>query len=201
MHNIYLLRHGKTIGKPALNGHSDVAVDETIQSNIACALLKKYAFSNVYTSPLQRCYRVAELITEQKSELRLIVDPRLKEQNFGEFDGITFDELTPYWDQLEQFWDNPARCTLPKAEPLHEGYSRVIEAWEHIVQQCGQDTLVIAHGGPIRYILAHVLGLDWQNPKLYTTLSIENQSVTHIQLSRFEGRQFFSVKAVGIPLI
>ncbi len=201
MHNIYLLRHGKTLGKPALNGHSDVAVDETIQRNIADTLLNRYTFNQVYSSPLQRCYRVAELITEQKPELKLEVEPRLKEQNFGEFDGIAFDDLTPYWNQLEQFWENPAQCTLPDAEPLQNGYQRVIAAWEQIVEQCEQDTLVIAHGGPIRYILAYVLGLDWKNPKLYTTLTIENQSVTHIRLNRFEGQSFFTVKAVGIPLI
>ncbi len=201
MHNIYLLRHGKTLGKPALNGHSDVAVDETIQRNIADALLQKYTFNQVYSSPLKRCHRVAELITDQRPELNLEVDPRLKEQYFGEFDGVAFDDLTPYWNQLEQFWQNPAQCTLPQAEPLQEGFERVIAAWEQIAQQCDQDTLIIAHGGPIRYILAHVLGLDWQNSKLYTTLSIQNQSITHIQLSRFEGQAFFSVKAIGMLLI
>lgn len=201
MLNIYLLRHGKTLGKPALNGHTDVGVDETIQSQISQSLLDKYVFSNIYSSPLQRCQRVAQLLTESNPSLNLVIEPRIKEQNFGQFDGVPFDDLTEQWKTLESFWADPAGYTLPDAEPLQEGYERVVDAWLQIVQQCQNDTLVIAHGGPIRYIIAHVLGLDWQNPQLYTALSIENQSITHIQLNRFEGKTFLKVKAIGIPLV
>ncbi len=200
MLNLYLLRHGKTQGKAALNGHTDVAVDESIQANIAKLLPEKYAFSKVYASPLKRCQRVAELLTESDSALRLVIEPRVMELNFGMFDGIPFDELESEWEALEKFWTSPAQCPLPDSEPLEHGYDRVIEAWEQIVQQCEQDTLVITHGGPVRYILAHILGLDWKNPKLYTTLNIGNQSVTHIQLNKFEDKNYLTVKAIGIPL-
>ncbi|PNI01487.1 histidine phosphatase family protein [Vibrio diazotrophicus] len=199
--NLYLLRHGKTKGKPALNGHKDVVVDDSIQNAIAHRVLEQYSFSKVYASPLIRCQRVAELVTGLNPTLKLVIEPRLKEQSFGDFDGVPFDDLTHEWKKLEQFWANPAQNTLPNAEPLQVGYERVTEAWEQIVQHCEQDTLIVSHGGPIRFILAHVLGLDWQNPQLYTSLSIDNQSVTHIQISKFAGKVFFSVKAIGIPLI
>ncbi|MBD0785563.1 histidine phosphatase family protein [Vibrio sp. Y2-5] len=201
MFNLYLLRHGKTQGKPALNGHIDVVVHDSIQSAIAHSVLQKYTFSKVYSSPLTRCKRVAELITELNPALKLVIDPRLKEQNFGDYDGVPFDDLTQEWKKLEQFWANPAQNTLPNAETLKEGYERVTQAWEQIVQHCVQDTLIVAHGGPIRYIIAHVLGLDWQNPQLYTSLSIANQSITHIQISKFGDKVFFSVKGVAIPLV
>ncbi|MFV0448820.1 MAG: alpha-ribazole phosphatase family protein [Vibrio sp.] len=199
--NLYLLRHGKTQGKPALNGHIDVAVDESIQYSIAHALLKHYSFHKIYSSPLIRCQRVAELVAELKPALKLVIEPRLKEQNFGDFDGVPFDELAHEWKRLEQFWANPAQNHLPNAEPLQQGYERVVEAWQQITQHCEQDTLIVAHGGPIRYILAHVLGLDWQNPQLYTSLAIENQSITHIQINKFEGNVYYSVKGIGIPLL
>jgi alpha-ribazole phosphatase len=200
MLNLYLLRHGKTQGKAALNGHTDVAVDESIQANIADLLPKKYSFSKVYTSPLRRCSRVAELLTASNSALRLVIEPRIMELNFGMFDGIPFDELESEWQALENFWAAPDLHPLPSSEPLEHGYDRVIEAWEQIVQQCEQDTLVITHGGPIRYILAYVLGIDWKNPQLYTTLNIGNQSLTHIQISKYEQRIFATVKSVAVPL-
>ncbi len=200
MLNLYLLRHGKTQGKAALNGHTDVAVDESIQAHIAKRLPEKYAFSNVYTSPLQRCCRVAELLTESNAALRLVIEPRIMELNFGKFDGVPFDALEREWQILEKFWAAPAQFPLPNSEPLEHGYKRVVQAWEQIVQQCEQDTLVITHGGPIRYILAHLLGLDWENPRLYTTLNIGNQSVTHIQIRKFENQLFATVKAISVPL-
>lgn len=200
MLNLYLLRHGKTQGKAALNGHTDVAVDESIQANIANLLPKKYAFSKVYTSPLQRCYRVAELLTASNAALRLVIEPRIMELNFGKFDGVPFDELKSEWQALEHFWASPAECPLPDSERLEQGYERVIEAWEQLVQQCEQDTLVITHGGPIRYILAYLLGLDWKNPQLYTALNIGNQSITHIQISQFEEKTISTVRAIAVPL-
>jgi len=200
MLNLYLLRHGKTWGKPALNGNTDVGVEESVQINIADTLLQKYVFSKVYSSPLQRCYRVAEILTEKKPALKLVLEPRLKEQNFGQFDGVPFDDLDKEWKKLERFWSNPAQYPLPDSEPLQEGVERVVKAWEQIIQQCEQDTLVIAHGGPIRYIIAHILGLDWQNPLLYTSLSIANQSITHIQLNKYQGESFLTVKSIGSPL-
>jgi len=200
MFNLYLLRHGKTQGKPALNGVTDVGVEESIQNKIAHLLPQKYAFTQVYSSPLQRCKQVAELLSESNPVLNLVIEPRIRELNFGQYDGVAFDDLKNEWQCLEDFWAAPAQCPLPGSEPLQQGYERVIEAWQQIIKQCEQDTLVITHGGPIRYILAHVLGLKWDNPNLYTSLNIDNQSITHIQLNKFESKVFLTVKVVGAPL-
>ncbi|MCW0470899.1 hypothetical protein OH492_26950 [Vibrio chagasii] len=32
-------------------------------------------------------------------------------------------------------------------------------------------------------LLAHCLDIDWKNPSLYSKLSIENASITHIQVT------------------
>jgi alpha-ribazole phosphatase len=200
MINLYLLRHGKTLGKPALNGHTDVGVKESVQKSIAQALLNNYDFQTVYTSPLIRCKRVAELLAEYNPSLDIRYDNRLREQSFGQLDGIPFDELNDEWATLEAFWSAPGETTLPEAEPLEEGYRRVIEAWEQLVEECQQDTVIIAHGGPIRYILAHVLGLDWKNPRWYTSLAIGNQSISHIQINRYQGKPYFSVCSIATSL-
>ncbi len=200
MINLYLLRHGKTQGKPALNGHTDVGVDEVIQKHMVRCLRNQYAFKKVYTSPLIRCKRVAELLSECEPSLDICCDNRLREQSFGQFDGIPFDELAEEWQTLEAFWAAPAEKHLPGAESLEAGYCRVTQAWEQLVQTCREDTLVITHGGPIRYILACVLGLDWRNPHWYTALNIGNQSVTHIRLNHYQGKAYLSVSSIGVPL-
>ncbi|SMS02625.1 histidine phosphatase family protein [Vibrio mangrovi] len=201
MINLYLLRHGKTEGKPALNGHTDVGVDEITQQLIARSLLENYRFQTIYSSPLIRCKYVAELLTALDPALNLKIDDRLREQSFGRFDGVPFDDLQGEWETLERFWADPANATLPDAEPLSQGMARVTEAWEELVQQCEHDTLIIAHGGPIRYILAHVLGLDWQNPRWYTSLAIPNQSLTHITLNWYQSQPYLTVNAIACPLL
>ncbi|KUI98242.1 histidine phosphatase family protein [Vibrio sp. MEBiC08052] len=200
MIHLYLLRHGKTEGKPALNGHTDVRVDEVTQQTMARALLTHYQFQTIYTSPLTRCRYLAEQLTALNPALNLTVDERFKEQNFGRFDGVPFDALQDEWETLEHFWANPAHAPLPDAEPLAHGVARVTQAWEALIEQCQHDTLIIAHGGPIRYILAHVLGLDWRNPQWYTGLAIPNQSVTHLTLNRYQGQSYLTVNSIACPL-
>lgn len=54
--NIYLLRHGKTLGEPALYGKTDVKVDVRLQDQICQQLVKRQLrVTKVISSPLARC--------------------------------------------------------------------------------------------------------------------------------------------------
>lgn len=198
--NFYLLRHGKTTGLPALNGHTDVDVDPLVQANIVERISAGYAFEHVVSSPLRRCYQVAERIHAQTPILSLDIDPRWQELNFGQFDGVPFDALEKEWSKLESFWAAPSLCPLPGAETLEHGVQRVQQAWHELTDLCRGDCLIVTHGGPIRYVLAEVLHLDWKNPYWYTTLDIAHQSVTHIRLMRAFNQCYFSVKSIGVVL-
>ncbi len=198
--NIYLLRHGKTLAPAALNGKTDVSVATPIQYAMRDSVMATYQFQHVLTSPLTRCKALADLLVERDPHLTLSEIDALRELDFGHYDGVAYDSLVDDWPKLEAFWQAPAQNTLPGAEPLDLGFARVANAWQHIVHSMEQDTLIIAHGGTIRFILADVLGVDWRNPRWYSTLSIGNQSVTHIQMTRHQQQMFFQVKSVGVTL-
>ncbi|MEI8635164.1 histidine phosphatase family protein [Vibrio sp. PP-XX7] len=200
MIDIYLVRHGKTIGPAALYGRTDVAVETQRQDRIATKLLDQYVFSHVYTSPLQRCRRLAGQLIVQQPGLFMHIEPDFQEMDFGRYDGIPYEQLTDSWNELEQFWHNPAEVVLPEAEPLDAVQRRVTLAWEALIARCQQNTLVIAHGGTIRLILAHVLGIDWKNPNWYKILHISNQSLSHLQLLWDEEMPYLTVKSIGVPL-
>ena len=198
--NIYLLRHGQTLGPAALNGKTDVEVAPQTQYAIRDSLMERYEFQQVLTSPLTRCKALAYLIAERDPSFIPHEIDALRELDFGHYDGVSYDSLGDEWPKLEAFWQAPAQNTLPGAEPLDLGFARVANAWQHIVHSMEQDTLIIAHGGTIRFILADVLGVDWRNSRWYSTLSIGNQSVTHIQITRHQQQVFFQVKSVGVTL-
>ncbi|MGY3569828.1 histidine phosphatase family protein [Vibrio paucivorans] len=185
--NIYLLRHGKTLGEPALNGRTDVCVDPDVQANIAKAWLELgLPCHHIISSPLKRCRELAELIGQQDSSQRVSINEQFQEMDFGEFDDVSFSKLEDRWEELEQFWQNPAGCSFKGSESLASFNQRVSRAWQALIENQESDCLVIAHGGTIRMILAHILNLDWKNPRLYSTLNIRNQSVTHIQIIKSE---------------
>ncbi|NOI53317.1 alpha-ribazole phosphatase [Vibrio crassostreae] len=198
--NIYLLRHGKVEGKAALNGVSDVLVSPELQEQICQALATQdITFDSVVTSPLKRCGDLASLYAERMS-VPLSVAPCFQEMNFGEVDGVPFDELEDKWGMLETFWQNPANHQLTGAESLQSFHDRVTQAWSQLLNNPSDNILLVTHGGVIRILLAECLDIDWKNPSLYSKLSIENASITHIQITQF-AQSFISVKSIGLPVL
>ncbi|WP_104403038.1 histidine phosphatase family protein [Vibrio penaeicida] len=208
-YNIYLVRHGKVTGEPALNGWTDAKVPETTQSQIAQDLVSEIGtFDSIISSPLSRCLNLAKLISSGKdstatdsaqSSKSVEVSDAFKEMLFGDLDGKPFNTIESHWHLLDDFWRDPAGHPLPNAETLEEFHNRVETEWRSLTQTCQRDTLVVTHGGVIRIILASVLGLDWRNPALYSTLSIANASVTHIELCKAE-QVFIKVRSVGVTI-
>ncbi|MEZ8192205.1 histidine phosphatase family protein [Vibrio sp. 1F279] len=198
--NIYLLRHGKVEGEAALNGLSDVLVNPDLQDRICGALIKQdIAFDCVVTSPLRRCSDLANRYAQRMS-VTLSVAPDFQEMNFGDVDGVPFDELEDKWGMLETFWQDPANHQLTGAESLQSFHDRVTQAWSQLLDDPSDNLLLVTHGGVIRILLAHCLDIDWKNPSLYSKLSIENASITHIQITQF-AQSFTSVKSIGLPVL
>ncbi|WP_404973657.1 alpha-ribazole phosphatase [Vibrio campbellii] len=197
--NIYLLRHGKVDAAPGLHGQADLKVDEAEQRKIAQAWQQTgREVEGIISSPLSRCHDLAEILAEQQL-LPLSVEPQLQELDFGDFDGIPFDMLSEHWNKLDAFWKAPAQHTLPNAESLDDFSHRVTCAWSQIINDINDNLLIVTHGGVIRMILAHVLGVDWRNPRWYSTLTIGNASVTHITIT-IDDQIYASVRSIGVPL-
>jgi alpha-ribazole phosphatase len=199
MANIYLMRHGKVSGAPALYGHTDISVERHIQCVLAEKIEAKLSFSRVVTSTLIRCSELAQQIVEHNSQLSLHAEPDFMEMNFGDLDGVPFEELGQLGDTLEAFSRSPIDSPLPNGETLSVFYDRVIRAWQQLVKNTHEDTLLITHGGVIRVIIAHTLKMNWKAPELYQRLQITNASVTHLEtLPKFDG--WVTVKSIGLSL-
>lgn len=225
MIEISLVRHVKVAGAPALYGATDVM--PSTEDN-KCLLAKLTAFQQqgsaydlVITSPLKRCRLVAELFAEQ-NEIPLQCIDNLQEINFGDFDGIPFDDPTfsidtplgvKHWAMLELFWQAPATATLPQAESLADFNQRISAAWYELIDYCYKQSegigrpkriLLLAHGGVIRMILAQILQLEWQNPILHQSLQIAYASLSKVTVTRpFEKSDLnhFQVNFIGLPLL
>jgi alpha-ribazole phosphatase len=103
----------------------------------------------------------------------------LAEQNFGEWQGLTYEELeATRAGDFHRFWHAPAHEAPPGGESFVDVTSRVSAAIHHLVDaHPGRDLIAVAHGGTIRAALALALGLD---PEAALAFSIENCSITRI---------------------
>ncbi|MGF1765451.1 alpha-ribazole phosphatase family protein [Aliivibrio kagoshimensis] len=207
---IHLLRHGKVEGEPALYGSTDVAVSTEIIEQMAQALqCGELSFDEIVSSPLQRCLVLADTLRAER-DTPMLTDAGFQEMDFGLYDGQPFDQLKNEWQALEQFWQDPANHPLPGSESIDDFRARVVRSWQQLLQRYSSNEsidrsiLLITHGGVIRMLLSHVLGLDCSNPKLFSNLSIANASVTTIDycVYRHEGSEerVTRVESVALPL-
>ncbi|MGR5420730.1 alpha-ribazole phosphatase [Vibrio sp. PNB22_4_1] len=198
--NLYLVRHGKVVAPPGLHGQTDLKVDHVEQLKIAQAWERRgESVAGIISSPLSRCHDLAQIIAEQQL-LPINVENDLQELNFGDFDGVPFDTISEHWAKLNAFWNAPAQHPLPNAETLEAFYQRVSCVWSQIINDINDNLLIVTHGGVIRMILAHVLGVDWRNPRWYSTLAIGNASVTHITIT-IDDQIYASVRSIGVPFV
>ena len=151
-----LLRHGATTRPGCYCGSTDVALsDEGL-----LAMRQRVAgrrWQCIVSSPLARCAHFADALAAELG-VSLRYDARWRELHFGDWEGLpvhAIDEAA-----LGAFWRDPVQHAPPGSESLHALQARVLAASAEILADAAQArTLVVAHGGPIRVLLAAARGM------------------------------------------
>lgn len=195
---IHLFRHGQVAGPPALYGKTDVELSEMGFESLSKATQQLPPPDHIITSPLQRCHSFASQ-QAQRLDCPLTIEPALREMDFGRWDGVAYEEHSPEWPAMEKFWQQPAQVTPPEGESLQQMQQRVSAAWRALTEASDKTIWVFAHGGVIRLVLAEVLGLDWRNAQLYSTLQVGYASRTDISHQPFDGAAIVRVQAIAVP--
>ena len=150
---LYLLRHGPTAASQsgAPLGRLDLPVAE--EGERRWPLVKIHLLSlglhRVLCSQLRRSRIHAEDLG-----LPLLALEGLAEQAFGEWEGIPWHEIKG----AESFFANPVLGCPPGGESFARCASRAVQALQGALS--GEEpVLVLAHGGSLRAILAHFMGL------------------------------------------
>jgi broad specificity phosphatase PhoE len=111
----------------------------------------------VYTSPLARAVTTAELIAAAHG-LRPVEVADLRELDFGEVDGLQFDELPS--DLQRGLLEHPTEVRFPGGETYAELRARVAVALAEIVDRHpGATVAAVSHSGAIRAALATWLSM------------------------------------------
>lgn len=180
---IFLVRHGETIwnANGRFQGHTDVPLSENgiAQANKLALRLKKEKIHAFYSSDLSRAKETAEILAQQH-QLPVKYLPDLREINFGQWEGLTYKEISDnYGDITEQWWSNPLATQIPEGESLQEVANRCSRAIHDIVVKHSGETVVIAvHGGIIRVLISLALGIDLNN---YWKLRADNVALSILE--------------------
>jgi len=182
----YLLRHGETIWNKDNNrycGISDISLSAEGRQQVSQAadFLAQLPISAIYSSPLQRAKESAGIIA-RRTALKPQIDPRLMEQNFGEWEGLTSSAIAAKEPELWEKWLQHADHVKPggTGETGTEVYLRATEAFLELQQHHEQASIVIVgHNTFNRIWLAGLLGMPIAN---YRMLSQDNMNITIIDM-------------------
>ncbi len=154
-----LLRHGETIGNGGFRGALDEPLSERGWQQLREAVAGRAPWSGVVSSPLQRCQAfAAELADRQR--LALVIEPGLRELDFGAWEGRTAAELMEtHAHELGLFWNDPYAFTPPGGEPVAAFEQRVLDALSRLARQGEGHLLLVTHAGVIRLLLARARAL------------------------------------------
>ncbi len=157
MSKVWWMRHGPTHEK-AFVGWRDVPADlsDTAVLQRISAFLPSQAI--VISSDLSRASATADAITGDR--LRLPHDMRLREFNFGDWDGMVFDDIARDHPKLSRrFWEEPGDVAPPGGESWNEVATRVNAAIDDIVAGAeGKPIIAVAHIGVIMTQIARAQG-------------------------------------------
>lgn len=190
--NIYVVRHGETPWNTQLKlqGRSDIPLNERgiEQARLTGEGLKTagICFDKVYSSPLQRAVKTAELISGF-SPLKIIKEHRIIEFSFGKAEGSTPQQrqTNPDFAPIKNFFnDPPAYAPAEGAESFDEVFARTSSFWEEEIRSLSssprnKNILVVTHGGTLQTLLMHI---DGRPLKDFWKVSFPNCSVNKVVL-------------------
>ncbi len=185
---IDLVRHGAVDGPLALYGRTDIPMSTVGWDGFASLFAAdSCSYTAVVTSPLCRCSAVAERLADRYG-VTVHVMPELQEMDFGDWDGVAFSHLKEQWDAMGRFRDAPQDYPPPGGETLSDFCRRVLSGWTAVKAAAEEHgaTLVLCHGGPIRIIVADILGLELVDGRLFRRLTVPHASRTRIRLTAAE---------------
>ncbi len=164
---IWLTRHGQTNlnKKRLMQGRTDEPLNETgiAQAQAARKAIGDMVFDAVYASPLDRAITTASIIGGIPKD-QVIIDPRLIETDFGNYECANYNHLGP---SMSLYWALPEIFPAPKSvETIASMTARSRSFLQQLEQADYDNVLVSCHGGIIRALSGYLAdkknGILWR---------------------------------------
>lgn len=178
---LHLIRHPRPAVESGIcYGQTDLGLAESaaeVAERLRPLLPESFA---LHASPLARARLLAEALGTPA------LDDRLKEIHFGEWEGRSFADIG---SAIDDWAEDPLGFRAPGGESPREMAARVLHWLDEIrqvpesaAQAAPEHLVVVAHGGPLRAIAGHLLGMP---PERWLGLDFGCGQVTRIDVERW----------------
>ncbi len=153
-------------------GLSAAGVEQALR---AASALARARIDAVYSSPSRRALETAAHVAAAEVQ----VDERLREIDFGAFEGMTSEQAELRHPEAFAAWvRSPGSVRFPGGESWSDLRDRVLPALETICsREAGRCVAVVAHAGVVRVVLADVLGAS---PDACFRIAVDHGSITEM---------------------
>jgi ribonuclease H / adenosylcobalamin/alpha-ribazole phosphatase len=159
----HLLRHGQTEHTPErrFSGRNDLPLSRIgrMEAEDAAERLAGVGVDAIVASPLRRTRETAEIVADVLG-LPVAFDDDLVELDFGDLEGLTFDEAAAKHPLAARRFMSDISLKAPGGESVADVSARVARARRRILAgHAGKTVLVVSHVTPIKLMLAAGLGV------------------------------------------
>jgi broad specificity phosphatase PhoE len=183
MSNIVLIRHVETAMAGRFCGQSDPEPNISGERQIISVLekVRPLGIERIYASDLRRSARTAIAIG-QSLGIDIELRPRLREINFGLWEGLSWNEIEKqYPAEAAQWVSEFPLCTAPGGERYPHFAARVGREFAPLLTEDGNGTsAVVTHRGVLKCVLCEYLGVSdanaWEKTRLYGAVIVATRS-------------------------
>jgi alpha-ribazole phosphatase len=183
--HVLLIRHGETEWNATkrIQGHSNTPLNDLgrKQARALAGRLKNKAIAAIYSSDLDRA---KETIAPTAAALGMEIqtDVRLREKSFGDWEGLSLDEVAEKYPELWQMYhtDHDLKTPIPNGETWEQVQARVLDCLKDILAKHSLDetVIVVSHGGSVRPIIMYALNAPLTS---IIRVSVDNAGITHLE--------------------
>ena len=190
---VLIWRHGRTEWNATgrIQGQTDVPLDEigVQQALQAAPLLAAEEPDAIVSSDLQRAKRTADALAALTG-LPVRVDPRLRETEFGPWQGLTQPELAERWPTEFQRWKRGDTPDVEGDETPAQVIDRMRAGVTEALEAVDGTLVVVCHGGAARRAVQALTG--WSDEVAAQLAALGNCRWTEMRLSSSRGWRVYA---------
>ena len=164
MTQIILARHGETQWnvEEVFRGRIDIELNETgiKQAELLAEYLSGIKIDAIYSSPLRRALKTAEMIASYH-KLDVEIAPGLVDFDYGEWQSLAHQQVKDRYKELYAEWINsPDRVKMPDGESLSDVRERALGVVSDVIAKYEGTVVLVSHRVVNKVLICALLGLD-----------------------------------------
>jgi len=176
---IWVVRHGQTDwnAQRRIQGHTPTELNSAGRMQAAflaewlAQTRRHHPFAAIYASDLPRASQTASIIGKRLG-LAVSTTSQLRERDLGQFEGKTWEEVrsarAANGNRLVENGDLADWTGVAGVESDEQLWQRVSAVLDNIAaKHAGADVLVVSHGGVMKHLIWHILGLPIGAPRRF----------------------------------